>query len=191
MAETATERAERERVEAERAEAERRDRVEADMHAAEFTVVAPYVTLRVKDALGVPQIRGFYEGGTVKRDEIEDASLRHHLDSGLVAPVGSARARFAGPAGTPKPGEPPNVPVEQVPVDTLPLEERLRRQTDAADKAESDATNQRDGRPSRNAPKDDWVTYAVSQRAEGVSEADARETAEFKTKADLVAEFGS
>lgn len=191
MAETTTERAEREQAEAERVEQARQDQIDRDMDADEFTVLAAYVTLKVKDALGVYQIRGYYEGGTIKRDDIEDGSLRHHLDTGLIAPVGSDLARFAGPAGSPKPGEPPNVPVAEVPVDTLPLAERLRRQGEAADKAEADSDVQRGGRPRVNAPKEDWVTYAAAQRPEGQSEEDARAEAEAMTKADLIATFGS
>jgi hypothetical protein len=45
-------------------------------------------------------------------------------------------------------------------------------------------------RPTQAASKADWVTYAVAQRAKGVSEQDARAWAEVKTKAELVAEFG-
>jgi len=45
--------------------------------------------------------------------------------------------------------------------------------------------------PPQAATKADWVAYAVAQRAEGVSEADAQAEAEAKSKADLIAEFGS
>jgi hypothetical protein len=45
-------------------------------------------------------------------------------------------------------------------------------------------------RPKDHASKADWVDYAVSLRAEGVSEQDARAWAEVKTKAELVAEYG-
>jgi hypothetical protein len=50
-----------------------------------------------------------------------------------VVPKDADEARFAGPAGTPKPGEPPNVPVvEGTPVEMLPVQERLARQQAAA-----------------------------------------------------------
>jgi len=45
--------------------------------------------------------------------------------------------------------------------------------------------------PPQAATKADWVAFAVTQRAEGVSEADAQAEAEAKSKADLIAEFGS
>lgn len=186
MAETAAEQAERERAaEVVRAERERQKQIEADMDADAFVVVDHYVTLKVKDAVGAFQIRGFNEGGAVKREDIDDASLRHHLDNGQLAPAGSGRARFAGPAGTPKPGEPPNVPVTEQPVATLPLDERLQRQADAADETAASG-----GRPGVRAPKEDWVAYAVSKRPEGQSEEDARAEAEVMSKADLIAKHG-
>jgi hypothetical protein len=195
MAETAAERAERERVaEIVRAEQERQDRIEADMDADAFVVVDHYVTLKVKDAVGVPQIQGFNEGGTVRREDVDDASLRHHLDNGQLVPVGSERARFAGPAGTPKPGEPPNVPVTETPVVTLSLDERIKHQAEAADaaaKTDADAEARKSGRPHGNASEDKWRDYAVSRRvADGVSEEDARAEVADKSKAELVAEYG-
>jgi hypothetical protein len=45
-------------------------------------------------------------------------------------------------------------------------------------------------RPAQAAPKGDWVAYAVSQRPEGMSEDDARASAEARTKAELIAEYG-
>jgi hypothetical protein len=132
MAETTAEQVEREAAEAKSAEDARQKQIEKDMGGESFVVVAPYVTLRVKDQLGNWQLRGFLEGGVVKREDIEDASLRHHLDSKLVAVVGSDAAKYAGPSGTPKPGEPPNVPVTERPVTSLPLAERLQAQQDAA-----------------------------------------------------------
>jgi hypothetical protein len=45
-------------------------------------------------------------------------------------------------------------------------------------------------RPKDYASKLEWVDYAVSKRADGVSEDDARAAAEAKSKADLIAEFG-
>jgi hypothetical protein len=139
MAETMAEQADRERAEALAAEADRQKSVDKDMDAESFVVLAPYVTLKIKDDAGGFVVRGYNEGGVFTREEIDEDNLRHHLDTGLVAPVGSKLARFAGPAGTPKPGEPPNVPVTEQPVASLPLAERLQRQADAADKAEKDA----------------------------------------------------
>ena len=187
MVESATERTERERAEGLAAIEERKAQVETDMDADAFVVVSPYVTLKVRDQTGAFQFRGFNEGGQVKREDVDDESLRHHLDSGLMAPVGSDLARFAAPAGTPKPGEPPNVPVEDTPVSSLPLAERLKRQAAAAD-AEPEKT--RGGKPASYATKDKWVAYAVTQRPEDQSEEDAKAAAEAMSKADLVAKYG-
>jgi hypothetical protein len=142
MPETVADQAERERVEAERAEQERQKKIDEDMDAEEFVVIGAYITPKVKDAMGLFQMRGYNEGGVIKAEDIDPDSLRHHLESGLMAPKDSDAARFAGPAGTPKPGEPPNVPVTEQPVVSLPLDERLRRQQAAAaetEKAESPA----------------------------------------------------
>lgn len=46
------------------------------------------------------------------------------------------------------------------------------------------------GRPKDYASKPEWVDYAVSKRADDVSEEDARAVAELTSKADLIAEFG-
>lgn len=135
MAETIDERDERLRTEAAKAEKDKSDQVEKDMGADEFVVLAPYVTLKMKDKAGGFVVTGFNEGGTVKAEDIDEDNLRHHLETGLLAPVGSDAAKYAGPAGTPKPGEPPNVPVTEQPVGSLPFDERLRRQAEAADKS--------------------------------------------------------
>jgi hypothetical protein len=187
MVESSTDRAERERAEDLAAIEERKAQVEADMDADEFVVVAPYATLKVRDQVGAFSFRGFNEGGGVKRDDIDPDNLRHHLESGLMAPVGSDLARFAAPAGSPKPGEPPNVPVADTPVSSLPLAERLKLQAAAADAEPEQA---RAGKPATYATKDKWVAYAVTQRPEDQSEDDAKAAAESMSKADLIATFG-
>lgn len=45
--------------------------------------------------------------------------------------------------------------------------------------------------PAPNATKPEWVAYAVIQRAEGVSEDDARAEADKLTKAELIAKYGN
>lgn len=72
---------------------------------AAYRVVAPYVTLKVRDQLGAWVLAGFYEGGVVS--EVDPASLQHHLDSGMVEEVDE-----------PAPAEPvePPAPVEPAPV---------------------------------------------------------------------------
>lgn len=56
-----------------------------------YRVTAPYVTLKVKDATGSPVITGFYRGAVVP-EGVDEASLKHHLDSGMVEEVGSKDA---------------------------------------------------------------------------------------------------
>jgi hypothetical protein len=46
-------------------------------------------------------------------------------------------------------------------------------------------------KPKAADPKGAWVAFAVAQRPEGQSEADAQAEAEGMSKADLVAAFGS
>lgn len=153
MAESMADQADRERAERDakqrdealKAQQDAEKRTEQYMKADEFVVVAPYVTLKMVDPSGGPLvIRGFNEGGTVKAEDVDTDNLRHHVETGLVAPKGSDEAKFAGPAGTPKPGEPPNVPVTEQPVTALPLDERQRRQQAAAADSEK-ASRSRSG----------------------------------------------
>lgn len=150
MASTLEERQLKAQEEAEKAVEEREAETERRMGADEYVVVAPYVTLRVKDQLGAYVIRGYNEGAVVKAEDLEETNLRHHVETRLMAPVGHPDAEFAAPAGTPKPGEPPNVPVEMgTPVEMLPTEERLARQRAAADAQQESAK-----RPARKAAAD-------------------------------------
>jgi hypothetical protein len=121
-------------------------RVAKHLEADEFVVIAPYVTLKVSDQAGGSVMRGMLEGGTFRKDEVDADNLRHHVETRLVAAKGSDEAKFAGPAGTPKPGEPPNVPVTEQPVGALPFDERQRRQQQAAADADKAAR-------SRQSPK--------------------------------------
>lgn len=123
---------------------------------AAYRVVAPYVTLKVRDQAGAQVLTGFYEGAVVS--DVDANSLRHHLDNGLVEMVEEA------------------APVPAAVESTEPVEPAGETQTN--------------GRPSVRASKDDWITYAVSQRADGVAEDDAKAAAEAKSKADLIAQFG-
>jgi hypothetical protein len=152
--------------------------------ATDKIVAAPYVTLKVKGQQGQDVTLGFYEGAILP-DGADSDDLERLIRKGMVVEADSPEAEFAVPAGTPKPGEPPNVPVTEQPVQALPLEERQRRQMEAAEQGE-----QRGGRPRVNASKEDWVEYAVTQRADGVSEDDARAEAQAMSKADLIAKSG-
>lgn len=57
-------------------------------------------------------------------------------------------------------------------------------------KAEPEPDPEPAGRPHGNASQATWLEYAVSKRAEGVSEEDARAALAEKTRAELVAEYG-
>ena len=82
--------------------------------ATKYKVVAPYVTLRVKDQSGGTVVTGFYAGAVLDADQVDEASLQHHLDGGLLVEEGDKLAdTFAVPAGSPLPGQPPNVEVTE------------------------------------------------------------------------------
>jgi hypothetical protein len=155
MAESIADREERERQEALAKIEEHDTETESRLKSDEFVVVAPLVTLKVKDQLGAYVLRGFNEGAVVKAEDVEAANLRHHVDIRFLAPTGSPDTEFAGPAGTPKPGEPPNVPVEVgTPVEMLPTEERLRRNREAADANATEAKRTTSRSSSRTSGKD-------------------------------------
>lgn len=163
MAESMADQADRERAardaqerdDALKAQQDAQKRTEQYLKADEFVVVAPYVTLKMKDPTGGPLVvKGFNEGAVVKAENVDGDNLRHHVETRLVVPTDAEEARFAGPAGTPKPGEPPNVPVTEQPAISLPLQERLARQAAAADQAEqadSKTAGSRRSRPSDEA----------------------------------------
>jgi len=60
--------------------------------ATSYRVVAPYVTLKVKDTNGKDVIVGYYDGAVVTDDQVDAESLKHHLDSGMVEKVEDAPA---------------------------------------------------------------------------------------------------
>jgi hypothetical protein len=118
-----------------------------------YRVTAPYITPKVRDdASGGYIHRGYYADAVLEGDNIDAASLQHHLDNDMLVevdpPVEAIVVVPAEPAGAPT-------------------------------------------RPHGNAAQAAWLDYAVSKRAEGVSEEDARAALSEKTKAELVAEFGS
>lgn len=155
MAETLEQKQLKAQEEAEAAVAEHDERTEAMLGADEYAVLAPYVTLKVKDGLGGSVIRGFNAGAVVKGEDIDPDNLRHHVDTRLVVPADHRDAEFAVPAGTPLPAEPPNVPpTTGTPPEMLPTEERTRRNREAADKA-AEAAKTTGSRPSRTPGKTD------------------------------------
>lgn len=56
-----------------------------------FRVIAPYVTLKVKDVNGQEVVQGFYEGAVVS-DPVENDSLDKHVRTKLVEKVKAAKA---------------------------------------------------------------------------------------------------
>ncbi len=54
--------------------------------AKSYRVTAEYVTLKVKDQAGADVLIGYYKGGVVS-NEIEKASLKHHLDGDMLEEV--------------------------------------------------------------------------------------------------------
>lgn len=153
-------------------------------------VIAEYVTLRVRDQVtGATVVNEFYRGATVP-ENADQENLDRLVGKGMVAAEGTEEAELLGsPAGTPLPGEPPNVPVQQEMLSTPSPEDRLQRVREAA-ASDRRGAERTDGRPAVNAPKAEWVDYAVTQRPEGTLEEDARAEAESMTKADLVARHG-
>lgn len=49
-------------------------------------VVAPYVTLKVKDVTGQSVVQGFYAGAVIP-DPVDNDSLQKHLRTGMVEPA--------------------------------------------------------------------------------------------------------
>lgn len=106
--------------------------------AKTYKVVAPYVTLRVKDQAGGTVITGFYAGATLDADQVDEASLQHHLDGDLMVEEGDKLAEtFAVPAGTPLPGQPPNVAVTESGTTAQPVPPLSDEQLELADGARS------------------------------------------------------
>jgi hypothetical protein len=164
--------------------------------AKSYKVAAPYVTLRWRDDRGTEMITGFYQGATIP-ETTDEATVARLLEKGMLIDASDPVADIvAVPAGTPMPGEPPNVPVAEVP--STSLADRLERAKDSlksggrgrsdSDKSEKSASDKAlekavdkpaPGTTAAQAhaqsdPKADWVRYAVAQgedpaKAEGMS----------------------
>lgn len=158
-----------------------------------YVVAAPYVTLKHRDRNGQPILSGFYAGAQVPADADEE-SVRRLLGKGMVIDADDPVAGIvAVPAGTPIPGEPPNVPVSEVPDTSLAA--RLDRARDAVkpsrarqDEPAAPAVEPSGGAPAPeppavNAPKADWVEHAVARGED-------RGKAEGMSKEQLVGKFG-
>lgn len=98
-----------------------------------YRVTAAYVTLRVNNDLGQEVLLGFHQGATVP-DGVNRDDLDRHVRKDMVAEEGSREAELlAVPAGTPVPGEPPNVPVTESSAANLSAGDRARRASDAGE----------------------------------------------------------
>lgn len=64
---------------------------------ASYKVVAPYVTLRVKDANGQTVVQGFYVEGLVQ-DPVPGDVLDKHIRTGLIEEVGQPEPELDKPA---------------------------------------------------------------------------------------------
>jgi hypothetical protein len=150
-----------------------------------YKVLWPYITIRTRTDAGGTVLREFYAGAPVP-DNADPDDRDRLLRKGAIVDESAPEADLvAVPAGTPIPGEPPNVPVTEQPAGGGSVQERVERALTAVDDASAGPK-----RPHGNAGKAAWVDYAVARRDEGVSEEDARAVAEQMTKEDLVAELG-
>lgn len=75
-----------------------------------YVVTAAYVTAKVQDVSGGSVIRGYYEGAVIRAEDIDPVSLKHHLDSELMAavpsaPVAEVKAEAEKPKPTAKPAK--------------------------------------------------------------------------------------
>lgn len=149
-----------------------------------YKVLWPYVTIKTRTDVGTV-LREFYAGAPVPDNAVSE-DVERLLRKGAIVDESAPEAELvAVPAGTPIPGEPPNVPVTEQPTGGGSVQERVDRALAAVDDASGGPK-----RPHGNAGKPAWVEYAVARRDEGVSEEDARAVAEQMTKEDLVAELG-
>jgi hypothetical protein len=127
---------------------------------AKYKVLAPYVTFRIKDPVsGSDVLLGWYAGAPVPPNaNAED--VERLARKGYIVEVDSfAGEHVAVPAGTPVPGEPPNVPVTEQPASAASIADRVDRAQAAVDAASAG------GKPRGNASRADWAAYAGSQGA--------------------------
>lgn len=160
MAEQADrERADRDRKlneDALKAQRDRDAKTEEYLGADEYVLIGAMAQIKIKDDAGSFVLKHFNEGAVVKAEDVEPGNLRHLVEIRFLVPKDADEARFAGPAGTPKPGEPPNVPVtDGTPVEMLPHEERLARQQEAARVSEEQASKQQRASRTRSSDKSD------------------------------------
>jgi hypothetical protein len=135
-----------------------------------YRVTAPYVTVNVLGPDGESAtMLGFYKGAILP-GHVDPESARRQVAKGMVEEFDAA-----------EPG-----------IDSDDVVEGQQAVSDEGQKGdpESDAAPAALlARPAANGSKADWLAYAVQQRAEGVSEDDARAELEPLTKAELIARF--
>ncbi len=153
-------------------------------------ITAAYATLKLVDPLNGLSVRGFYRDA-ITPVESDPASVAALVRRGYAE-------WFEG-------DEPEPAAKGRTAEDKAAEDAAARQLEDAAPKAaepaepvepEGDTTGDTTGeakdgdKPKPYASKEAWLAYAVSQRAEGVSEEDALAALEGKSKNDLIAEFG-
>lgn len=128
-----------------------------------FRVTAPYVTVELQTAPGAAlNTLGFYRGAILPAT-VDPESARRQVSKGMVEEIDDLPQADDAPAA----GE----------------------VTGTDESGAGDLSAESPARPAANASKADWLAYAISQRAEGVSEDDARAELEPLTKAELTARF--
>lgn len=125
-------------------------------------VAWPYVTLKVRGADGALVIREFYKEAPVPAGADKE-------DLARLIRKGAVVDEDAIVTDTP--------PYVEEPASAAPVEPQVVAQIFP-------------DRPADNASKALWVDYAVARRDEGVSESEARTSAEAMTKADLITLHG-
>jgi len=150
----------------------------------EYKVLAAYVTFRVADPVsGGDVLLGYYAGAPVPPNANPEDVERLVRKGYLVEADSFAGEHVAVPAGTPVPGEPPNVPVTEQPAAAATIAERVDRAQAAVDAAQAG------GKPRGNASRADWAAYAASQ---GASEDETKAVEEGGlSQSDLRAKYGN
>lgn len=119
-----------------------------------YVVAAPLVYLKVPDVGGALVSYTFYAGAPVP-ENIDEASLQHHLESGLVVESSDPVAEvIAVPAGTPIPGEPPNVPVTETTTKSVGPQERLEEVKKAMESSQRKASKQAESKQEQQDKQD-------------------------------------
>lgn len=125
-----------------------------------YTVVKPYVTVRVTGDDGVKVLREFYEGGQIPKGA-DESDLERLLRKGMIAKEGSAGADAAVPHGVPVTFDDAGHAVPTSPA---------QRAADAAPAGKQPGNADADAappasKPGNNDSRDKWVAYATGKGA--------------------------